>query len=143
MNTPAVNRSLSKALTAAANNVIEKYARANPVEIDRGDPLKWLVGDSYWHAIKKEGGTDVLNYENYLLTWFLHGVKINLEFSFNEKTASILPMKVEHVASGYCIEAYRDGNRLIIQPRCEVEHAKSIEQVFVYLSRIIYGTGSG
>lgn len=141
MNTPAVNLSLSKALTAAADNMVEKYARATAVEIDRGDPLKWLVGDSYWHAIKKEGGTDALNYEHYLLTWFLHGVKINLEFSFNEKTASILPMKVEHVSSGYCIEAYRDGHRLIILPRCEEAHAKSIEQVFVYLSRILYGRG--
>lgn len=139
MNTPAVNLSLNRALKAAADNMIDKYARANPIELAKGDPLKWLIGDSYWHAIKKEGGSDVLNYEHYLLTWFLNGVKINLEFSFNEKTASILPMKVEHVESGYCIDAYRNGHSLIITPKCAEEQAKSIEHVFVYLSRIIYG----
>lgn len=135
MNTPAVNLSLSRALKAAADNMIEKYARANPVELAKGDPLKWLIGDSYWHAIKK----DKAGYEHYLLTWFLNGVKINLEFSLNEKTASILPLKVEHVESGYTINAYRDGNQLIITPKCSVEHAGAVEQVFVYLSRIIYG----
>lgn len=139
MSTPAVNLSLNKALKAAADNMTEKYARANSVEIARGDPLKWLVGDSYWHAIRKEGGADALNYEHYLLTWFLHGVKINLEFSFNEKTASILPMKVEHVESGYCITAYRDGGQLRIIPKCEVEQAEAVSRVFIYLSRIIYG----
>ena len=137
--TPAVNLSLSRALKAAADNMIEKYSRATTVEIARGDPLKWLIGDSYWHAIRKEGGSDALNYEHYLLTWFLHGVKINLEFSFNEKTASVLPVKIEHVESGQCIDAYRDGNSLIIKPKCDAEQAKSIEHVFVYLSRIIYG----
>lgn len=139
--TPAVNLSLNKALKAAADNMMDKYARANTVEIERGDPLKWLTGDSYWHAIRKDGGSDQLNYEHYLLTWFLHGVKINLEFSFNEKTASIMPVKVEHVESGYTITAYRNGMSLHITPKCDEEQAKSIELVFVYLSRIIYGRG--
>ena len=137
--TPAVNLSINRALKAAADNIVDKYARANPVELAKGDPLKWLIGDSYWHAIRKESGEDAMNYEHYLLTWFLNGVKINLEFSLNEKTASILPAVIEHVESGYTINAHRIGHQLIITPRCEEEHVKYIEQVFVYLLRIIYG----
>lgn len=89
------------AVTSAADSVLEKYRRAKPAELAKGDVLDWIIGDSRWHTIDSTTPDAVaIGYRQYTFTWFERGVKINFSVSLNEKTASLLPFTIEHVQTG-------------------------------------------
>lgn len=142
MDTSVIQSAIVSSIRAAAATIGDKYARATSVEIMRGDPLKWLLGDSLWHAIDRNPVTqqgEPTGYQSYLLTWFLDGVKIKIGFSFNDRTVSIEPLVIEHVASGVTYMAHRVNGGVAVNPIASDPLAKEIATVFIYLTRILYG----
>ena len=142
MDTSVIQSAIVSSTRAAAATIGEKYTRANTVEITRGDPLKWLLGDSLWHAIDRSPvaqGEEAAGYQSYLLSWFLDGVKIKIGFSFNDRTVSIEPLVIEHVASGVTYMAHRVNGGVAVNPIASDPLAKEIATVFIYLTRILYG----